>query len=138
MKLAKNDVINCVETLYELLRKDTAEIAQIDSIFEENKGNVNFICDLDPYKLAFSLIGSSPEKIQSFKFNLWYYLTHGYYNEHYSKILLIITALQKEIRKQMKNLKYKPVSKFNLNELIEVFEKKFIPALEKSNPIPME
>jgi hypothetical protein len=137
-KLAKNELTSNIEDLYVILTKSSINYEQIDVIFEKNNSNVNFIYDLNARKLAEALVDSSVEKIHSFKFNFWEYLAHGHFNNDYDKILSFIKTLKKEISARMKNLKNKPVSKFNLKELVELFDNKFIPALINNRHIPLE
>ncbi len=111
---------------------------QISSIFDKNKSNKNFLLEIDADKLSEVLQEAMPNNIQIFKFELWKYLSGGVFFPIYPQILQLAKSLRNKLAEGKEGLQNKPVSKFNLSELIEVLDEKLIPALENNKTIPME
>lgn len=136
--LLHDETIKDLESLYDTLTKTEINESQLKMIFDKNIHNRNFLLDINIVKFSNALINATPNKIQLFKFEIWNYLSTGNFLDDYPKILKKISSLKSEIQKGMKNLHDKPVSRFNLKELIAAFDEKLIPALKDKRPIMIE
>jgi len=119
----KDETKKDLESLYDTLTKTEINESQLKMIFNKNIHNRNFLLDINIVKFSNALINATPNKIQSFKFEIWNYLSTGNFLYDYPKILKKISSLKSKIQKGMKNLHDKPVSRFNLKELVRYLMK---------------